>query len=434
MHVKHERCDDAGHPSGWTRAVRTDVGRLARAERTAAGGVRVRGAIAHAGVLTYQRADGTTVRELLPPEELGAADSLASLRDAPITVGHPAPSATGSQLVTPETYRRLSVGHVSGDPVVESEHAITTLAVLDGETIARIDSGELVELSPGYQCLIDPTPGTWRGEPYDQIQRRRTYNHVALLPEGGARGGSTVALRVDGIDDYAAQVRADAKTTPAPRRQERTDEMEHERIDGVTYKVGSPEWREAIGRKMARLDEENAKLEEEKKDAEEEKEKADADLEAMKAERDALKAKVAELEAQIAELESPEQLDARADARASLIDKARRVLGREAKLERTDDKSGKARRMTDREIKLAVLAKIAPDVDPAKVTDAYIDARFDAHMAMLASSPSDALSSARANAFGPPPATRADGHSELVNEHTVGREPPPSLGDAWRRG
>lgn len=415
----HERCDDADR-QGWTPAVRLDVGRLARAERTSAGGVRVRGAVSCAGVLTYQRADGTVIRELLPPEELGRPESLETLRDAPITVGHPPPGADGSQLVTPETYRRLSIGHVSGEPGVEDEHLLTELVVQDAEAMARCDSGDLAELSPGYVCMIEPTPGTWKGERYDQVQRLRKYNHVALLPKGGARGGQTVSLRVDGHEAIDCAVQVDGDRQPPTQPTERIDSMEHERIDGVTYKVGSPEWREALSRKVARLDEEVAKLSEEKGDAEEEKVKADADLEAMTAERDALKAKVAELDAKIAELEDPEAMDARADARAALLTSARRVLGAEAKFERADGKP-----MSDLEIKRAVVAKVAPDA--ADKPEAYIDARFDAAIEHLA--PASPLTEARRTAFqGASP--RADSNA---SGHTRGRRPPPSLGDAYRR-
>lgn len=431
MQVQHERSDGVA-AAGWRRAVRVDRSRLAQAERTASGGVRIPGSIARAGVLTYQRADGTTIRELLPPEELGRAESLATLRDAPITVGHPPADRAGSQLVTPENYRSLSVGHVSGDAVVEAEHVNADLVVLDGSAIAKIDSGELIELSPGYTCLIDPTPGTWHGESYDQVQRHRIYNHVALLPEGGARGGSSVALRIDGVDDYAAMVSA---ANPLPQREERAD-MSTERIDGQSYRVGSPEWRDALVRRMTRLDEENARLKEEKEDAEKEKEKAerekedaekekekaDLDIEKLKAERDALKAQLAELEAKLAELEDPENLDARADARAELLELARRFLGGSFEFVRTDGR--KQRRLTDREIKLEVLAKLAPGIALDDKPDAYIDARFDAEVEIRRSAPSEALSQARRAAF-PGLSSRAD--SGGLNQHTVGRKPPPNI-------
>lgn len=410
-----ERCDDAGStPNGWTRAVRCDRSRLARAERTAAGGVRVPGAVVRAGVLVYQTPDGATIRELVPPEEVSNADSLRTLRDAPVTVGHPPPDGTGSQRVTPESYRQLAVGHVSGEPRVDEEdgvpHAVADLVVLDADAIRRVDSGELVELSPGYVCMIDPTPGTYHGERYDRIQRQRQYNHVALLPEGGARGGESVALRVDGAPlDFAVQVAAS---------EERTDSMSSQ--EDILRR-----WEKRLDEREEKLDEEEKRLAAERRDMEaaaaEEEKKADSDLETMKAERDTLAARVAELEAKIAKLESPEVADARADARARLLSTARQVLGAEFAAKRADGRS-----MPDREIKVAVLAKLAPDVDASTAPEAYIDARYDTHVALL---PTQRPLATPFTPAPPPAAGRADSHAQpTVGKHSAGRTAPALRG------
>jgi len=414
------RFDDAGSvPNGWKPAVRCDVGRLSKLERTSSGGVRVPGAVARAGILTYRRADGSTVRELVPPDEVGRADSLGSLRDAPVTIGHP---DNGQRMVTPETYRADAVGHVSGDPRVDGDHLVAELAILDSDAIKRIDAGELVELSSGYRVMIEPTAGSWNGERYDQIQRRREYNHVALLPEGGGRAGASVALRVDGEPvDVAWQV--GAGQSPA-QPEKRADSMETERIDGIDYKVGSPEWRQAHAKRQKRLDEEMEALQEEK-------EKADMSLEEMTAERDTLKAKLEELEAKIAEMESPERADARINERVELLEGARRILGPDVAFTRTDE-AGKAVSMSDREVRVAALSKLRPDFKWDERDDVYVRARFDAELELLKDAPSDLLVKGRADAFGgngnitapPVPAS---------NQHTVGREAPPSLEGRHRR-
>lgn len=420
----HERCDDAGARQGWRPAVRVDMGgRLQKAVRTSSGGVRVKGAVTRAGVLTYRCADGTIVRELVPPEELERADAVETLRDVPITVGHPEPDADGSQLVKPETYRQLSVGHVTqGHGVDETRHLLAELVVMDAETIGRVDSGELAELSPGYTCKIDPTPGIYEGQAYDQVQRERVYNHLALLPEGGARGGASVALRFDSADgrDVAVQVESDGGRRPPT---ERTDSMDKQRIDGVTYTVGSTEWAEALSRRAARLDEEKAELEKAKADMEADKEKADMDLEAMKAERDTLKEKVAELEGKIAELEDPEAMDARADARAALLTAARSVLGQDAKLARADGKP-----MSALEVKKAVLGKLCPNLDLEDKSQAYIEARYDGAIEASKDRPSDALNQSRADAFKAPPSSAG-----VPSPHTADREPPPDITTRYRR-
>lgn len=376
-----------------TPAFRVDFGRLRKVRRTPSGGVRVPGAVARSGVLEYIHADGTTVREYLPPEEVGHADSLESLRDAVVTVSHP---DGGTRLVTPETYRNDSVGHVSGEAKVdEGQHLVADLAILDAEAILAIDRGDLTDISSGYHCLVEDTPGvTPDGERYDRIQRRRTYNHVALLPKGGGRAGHSVCLRLDSADagiDAAVELRADSKTNV------RIESMETERIDGVDFKVGSSEWRQALGRKITRLDEENAKLEEEK-------EKADATVDELKAKVERLQAELDAAKAELAEATGEEKLDARVAERLALFDRARRVLGTEAKLD------GKK----DGQIIDEVLVKLGVELEGR--SDDYKRARFD--IATEEKNAHTPLVTARADAFAP---------TARGTDHTAGRTPPPNL-------
>ena len=57
--------------------------------RTTQGGLIIPAALTRTGVFTYYRDDGTPVRELRHPDEVFSAKSLATLRSAPITIGHP---------------------------------------------------------------------------------------------------------------------------------------------------------------------------------------------------------------------------------------------------------------------------------------------------------------------------------------------------------
>lgn len=424
-----QRFDDSGTPAHWRSAVRVDrSGKLAKAERTASGGVRVEGSVAPVGIFTYRRADGTTVRELFPPEEAARLESLRSLRDAPVTIGHPM-GMTGGRMVTPDTYRADAVGHVSGDPRTDGKHVLADLAILDGDAIRRIDSGDLVELSPGYALMIDPTPGVWNGQRYDAVQRMRVYNHVALLPAGAARGGTEASLRIDGVDDFAIELRSDEgaiPTTPAALpalTTTRQDSMKTERIDGIDYVVGSAEWQQAHARRMTRLDEEKAALEEKV-------EKQDEDLEALKTERDELKAKLEDIEKRLGDAESPERMDARVAERTALLDTARGVLGADAKFVRQDGKA-----MSDREVRAAVLAKLDPELKVDGQSDDVVRIHFDAAVRFLTkgapapapsatSSPSP-LGAARAAAVPAPGAPQP--------KRLDARDFAPDLGSKWRR-
>lgn len=176
----------------------------------------------------YTLPDGSTRREYRPAEEVFADDSLSTLAHAPVTDLHP--EREGVRIpVTPENYKDLSVGHVAENVRPMADHVSASLLVQDQDMILKIENGMRRECSAGYSCTLDQTPGvTNQGEVYDAIQRNIRYNHVALGPDGWGRAGSTVALRLDSGD----AVQATQKETI----------VENEIIDGVSYKVSSPEW------------------------------------------------------------------------------------------------------------------------------------------------------------------------------------------------
>ena len=189
------------------RVQRYDSGEVRGVERTPQGGIRVRAALTRVGVLNYRDTTGKQWSELRPVEEVFANDSMASARGAPLTVGHP------DHKVTTATWRADSVGHACDDVAADGKFLASTLVVNDGAAVEKVDSKQLRELSCGYECDVDPTPGMFEGTHYDAIQRRIVYNHIALLPEGEGRAGPEVALRMDGA---AMEVRAG---TPAPAKQ-----------------------------------------------------------------------------------------------------------------------------------------------------------------------------------------------------------------------
>jgi hypothetical protein len=204
---------------------RYDFGTVQRVERTPQGGLRVPAAVTRTGVLTYQRADGSVTREWRPADEVFATDSLATLRGAPVTDLHP------QQLVTTDTWKELAVGHVGDAPRREGDLLVADLVVQDAAECARIEARERVEVSCGYECDVEPTPGvTPEGERYDAVQRRVKYNHVGLGPSGWGRAGPRVALRLDG----AAQVTADESAREMPMKLKI-------KVAGKEYRADSPE-------------------------------------------------------------------------------------------------------------------------------------------------------------------------------------------------
>jgi len=194
MSVTLSDCEDDGTEGKSTLGAvvcRFDAAPIGKGERTPQGFLRIPAHLTKSGILKYRRADGTTIRELRPESEVFAPASLATLRAAPVTDMHP------PEMVSPSNVRKLSIGIVSEDVRADGELVAAAVTVQDADAIAAVERGERREISCGYRCRIDATPGTYRGEKYDQVQRDIVYNHVALGPRNWGRAGRDIALRLD---------------------------------------------------------------------------------------------------------------------------------------------------------------------------------------------------------------------------------------------
>jgi len=186
------------------RAIRMDLSRFDGVEPTPGGGLRIPAAVTRVGVLEYEDAEGNRWGEFRPADEVFAEDSLATLRGAPLTDLHP------PKLVTPETWKRVAIGHVGDDVRRDGDFVAASVIVQDGLAVERVQAGERREVSCGYECDLDETPGVHEGTPYQRVQRGIRYNHLGIGPEGWGRAGSEVSLRLDGADTPARATRLDA--------------------------------------------------------------------------------------------------------------------------------------------------------------------------------------------------------------------------------
>lgn len=126
-----------------------------------------------------------------PAEELGAPECVDSFKTVPIIDDH---EMLGSVDVGLTPVERKGVGGVTGD-LVEFDEATGVLRgnlKIFSEALARQINGGKKELSCGYRCEYDFSPGEWNGVKYDVVQRKMRGNHVAVVKAG--RMGPDVAV------------------------------------------------------------------------------------------------------------------------------------------------------------------------------------------------------------------------------------------------
>lgn len=320
---------------------------LALPTKNGSGFMRVEGFFTGSGVFPYTQEDGSVVREWRPPSEVEDATSIDSLKLVPVTIDHP------DEEVTIDNIDTLSVGTV-GD-MITTEYVYSEQKDDDGNrpppnvrlrgramltdpaAIKIIEDKKLREVSCGYFADLEMTSGvTPDGLPYDAIQRRIVYNHLAIGVNG--RQGPNIALRVDHKPE------APAKEKPVKKII----------IDGVTY-----EGNEQLAEVVEQL-----------------QRKQGAALAEAQSKTDAKDKEIATLQANVGDAE------ARADAATStakakekelelLNSKVKEGVRSRKKLERTAEsimgseafKTAGLEDLDDDDVKIAVIKHVAPERD-----------------------------------------------------------------------
>lgn len=296
--------------------------------RTPEGFIQDSPVIGRVGILEYRQPDGSMRREFRPPDEAFHADSLASIRGKPVTIGHPG-------LVRADNIGAVKpIGTVLSEARQDGDNIRADIVIYNLDTNAR-------QLSCGYTLDTEETSGEWNGQRYDAIQRNIRYNHLAVVR--GARAGPIARLNMDGNQEFEEE-------------SEGTNTMAKIRLDGIEYEAAQ-EVINALEKANKRADEaESAGKDLQKR------------LDTVTAERDGLQAKV---DGHAAELEkirkdAADNLNAAVKARVELLDTAKAF-----RIDRADE-------MTDKEIKIAVIKAVRRDsFDPEGKSDDYINAAFD---------------------------------------------------------
>lgn len=129
-----------------------------------------------------------------PAEELSDPECIASFRLIPWIDNHVMLGSEEDGLMPAE--RKGVQGVIGEDVFFEGDTLYGNLKVFSQSMAGLIEAGKR-ELSCGYRCVYDFTPGTFRGESYDCVQRTIRGNHLALVHTG--RMGPDVAV-LDSID------------------------------------------------------------------------------------------------------------------------------------------------------------------------------------------------------------------------------------------
>jgi len=158
-----------------------------QATKTPEGFIQDSPILGRVGIMEYRQPNGSIRREFRPPEEAFKADSLATLKGKPVTVGHPG-------LVRADNVKAVQpIGTVLTEGKQDGDFIRADVVIYNLDTAGR-------ELSCGYALDTEETPGEWRGQHYDAVQRNIRYNHVAVVPKG--RAGPTARLNMDGSQEY----------------------------------------------------------------------------------------------------------------------------------------------------------------------------------------------------------------------------------------
>ena len=350
----------------WARRF-DNIPSIGKGQITPQGFLKAAATITRTGIFTYRNADGSTRRELRIPEEVFDQKTLDSFKNLPLTDDHPEADVTidnVSGLMKGMTSERVD-RHF--DEEIKEDLLETDVIITDKETIRKAQDGKQ-EVSCGYEVFLDFTPGEYKGERYDAVQRKIKGNHLAIVDSG--RAGHKARLHLDSLDAILIE-----------NPNSKDNDMKKIKIDGVEFEVSEALFA-AHEAHQKKIDENIKNLEKEKED---EKKKCDS-LEKEKAdlvkERDGMKKK---LDSAAPNEEVQAKLDAKDDQIKKLTDENEKFKKDEAdrSLAQTISLAKKVfpadfkfDGLSEAEVKREAVSHNV-DTDISAKSDEYINVRFD---------------------------------------------------------
>lgn len=142
--------------------------------------------ISRAGVFSYLASSvdpnhpepNSIVKVLRPPEELDSEEAKESFKLIPFIDDHEMLAVGDPNITAPE--KRGVHGSTGENITFEGGVLYSNLKIFSNYLKNNVDSGKR-DLSLGYRCTYEKSPGTYNGESYDYIQRNLRGNHLALV-------------------------------------------------------------------------------------------------------------------------------------------------------------------------------------------------------------------------------------------------------------
>ena len=284
--------------------------------------------------------DMPIVKVYRPESSVFAKDSLSTFVGKPTTNDHPPVQ------VTADNWREYAVGSIGEEVLRDGEYIRVPITLMDAATIKAVQDGKR-EISMGYDMELDWTPGaTSDGQAYDAVMTNLRMNHLAIVDRG--RAGSRARIDDNNPTQWGVSPLLTDRNPPIMTTRKIV-------VDGLTIET-TDQGAEAI-----------SKLQAEKQSL------ADAKAADKTAHDATIAAKDKELATKDAEIDALKkaaltdaQLDAKVQARASLISKAQ-------KLAKDADFTGKS----DIEIMTTAVTAVRGADAVAGKSPAYIEAAFD---------------------------------------------------------
>jgi hypothetical protein len=309
-----------------------------------------RAIITNTGIFNYRQHDGTILRELREPEEVGNSDSLNSFKNIVITSGHP------KEAVDSNNAKKLQVGFTGSDIQFDGHAVSIDMTITDGKTIDDIKNYGKIAISAGYSADIEERQGfAFGNNQYDAIQKNIRANHIAVNIDRGRAGDlAKIKLRMDSMD----AIRIDNI------KKSRGNTMAKVKINDVEFEADI-----RVAEEFNVMKKNNEDLEVKIKDK-------DIEFSKLQANHDSLDEKLKTANDEIEKLKKETMDETKIQEavknRIALVDVAVKQ-----KVEIKED-------MNDSDIKKAIILKAFPNANLDEKNNDYIDARYDSAIELLA--------------------------------------------------